>query len=595
MKKTFFLFSFFVVQQFLISSCSNEQCGCDDNISKYSNSFNSSDSNNTSNLENTLNNSNAVNNSKDENLAENNTHIQNTNENKNNHTDNINNPSNNSINHSNNSNINNTDNNNNNNSNSSDYNNINSSDNSNMNNTDNNNSNNTQNSEYNIIENPSGINPADITINNKFYIDPILGNDNNDGSIVHPWKSIQYVINNKVETKKYSSLPFSEANGILVEKNEGALVKSGDALILRTGFHGKLIISESYNENFITIKPYENELALLSQITVNAASKWRLNKLNIDYSQELGVSNIMISIVNHNFFGEVKNILVDNCTIYSIADSSNWNISDWNNLTADAIKVSGNNIMILSNKIINVDFGISVLGNFVSVLNNIIENFAGDGLRALGSDCLFEKNIVKNSYDVNENHDDGLQSWEIDETIPSRIKIRGNIFINYEDENQPFKGPLQGIGCFDGFYEDWTIENNLVIVDHWHGITFAGGKNIKIINNTVVDRDITTELNPWIMVAEHKDGRPSTECIIRNNIVSHRITASNDTIADHNYEADYSEFDTIFLDPNNLDFHLKSGSPLIDEGSSEGSPNMDLDGNPRPNRNGVDIGAYEYQ
>ena len=41
------------------------------------------------------------------------------------------------------------------------------------------------------------------------------------------------------------------------------------------------------------------------------------------------------------------------------------------------------------------------------------------------------------------------------------------------------------------------------------------------------------------------------------------------------------------------DYHLQSGSPAIDSGSSQDAPSIDLDGNSRPQGGGYDIGAYE--
>jgi hypothetical protein len=42
------------------------------------------------------------------------------------------------------------------------------------------------------------------------------------------------------------------------------------------------------------------------------------------------------------------------------------------------------------------------------------------------------------------------------------------------------------------------------------------------------------------------------------------------------------------------DYHLKTGSPCIDTGTSVGAPAYDIDGLPRPQGSGYDMGAYEY-
>jgi hypothetical protein len=43
------------------------------------------------------------------------------------------------------------------------------------------------------------------------------------------------------------------------------------------------------------------------------------------------------------------------------------------------------------------------------------------------------------------------------------------------------------------------------------------------------------------------------------------------------------------------DYHLSAGSLCIDAGTSSGAPNTDLEGNPRPQGAGYDMGAYEFQ
>ena len=48
------------------------------------------------------------------------------------------------------------------------------------------------------------------------------------------------------------------------------------------------------------------------------------------------------------------------------------------------------------------------------------------------------------------------------------------------------------------------------------------------------------------------------------------------------------------VDPEGNDFHLKSGSPLIDAGMPLDEVKVDRDGNPRPQGSSPDIGAYEF-
>ncbi|MBC8231637.1 hypothetical protein H8E77_18970, partial [bacterium] len=52
--------------------------------------------------------------------------------------------------------------------------------------------------------------------------------------------------------------------------------------------------------------------------------------------------------------------------------------------------------------------------------------------------------------------------------------------------------------------------------------------------------------------------------------------------------------DPLFVDPENGDFHLTVDSPCIDTGTLEGSPEFDFEGDPRPQGDGVDMGADEY-
>jgi parallel beta-helix repeat protein len=143
-------------------------------------------------------------------------------------------------------------------------------------------------------------------------------------------------------------------------------------------------------------------------------------------------------------------------------------------------------------------------------------------------------------------------------------------------------------------FEGWIVENNVVITDHWHGISFYGAINCRIINNTVVDNDAAPSPDPWIMVNNHKNGTPSSGVIVRNNIATD-YSLTGGVTTDHNLEITMANAATYFVNPagGNGDYHLRAASPAIDAGSGSGAPARDKDGALRPQGVTWDIGAYE--
>jgi hypothetical protein len=429
-----------------------------------------------------------------------------------------------------------------------------------------------------------------------FYIDPIHGDPANDGSADHPWRTLAEVLEaGLIQTQAYADLPYTGDNPLEI-KNPGAPVTAGDTLVLLSGFHGAVELRGAYNESTITIQAAEGHTPTLSAISLTSVSNWHLKGLSVSPSTAPTYEKqTLFSVVSHGWHGPSHHITIEDCRLYSVEDSEGWDADDWNDLAASCISMNGDHMTARGNLCRNIDFGITISGNYGAVVANTIENFAGDGMRGLGNDLLFESNLVKNCYDVNANHDDGFQSWSINDDPPrERVTLRANTIINFEGADYLLRGSLQGIGCFDGPYIDWVVENNLVITDHWHGISLYGAVNSRIVNNTVVDADDDPESPgpPWIMFHDHKDGTPSSGCLIRNNIAA-TISTSGDTVADHNYRLE--EGDTLFQDPADFDYHLRADAgAVIDAGSADQAPTTDKDGTPRPQGAGIDLGCYEY-
>lgn len=445
---------------------------------------------------------------------------------------------------------------------------------------------------------PAQIDRTEVTATGTvFYIDPAAGTIGNDGSATAPWNTLQAVIEgNKIESREPTTYPHV-AGAPLKVKNVGAPVKPGDTLVLKAGHHGNVKILKCFNPQYINVIAEPG--ATVAELHLQAGSNWRFKGLTVRPNPGNTIKYNLVHLESHNWSGPVTNITVDDFTIQSVADAATaWSTNDpadWNNLSCHGIMASGDNITLRRNSLKNIDFGITVSGNYAMVYGNTIENFAGDGLRGLGNDLFFEYNTVKNCYAVNANHDDGFQSWSINGDPPrERVVLRGNTIINATDPNQPFKGSVQGIGCFDGWYIDWIVENNLIITDHWHGISLYGARNCRIVNNTAIGQTSGASTGPpWVGFFKHKDGSPNSNCVVRNNI-ARTIQADAGTTEDHNFRiSGYATYPDIFINHLNLDLRLKPGAAAIDAGSALLAPPIDISGTARPRGTAVDIGAYE--
>ncbi|MBX2847987.1 MAG: right-handed parallel beta-helix repeat-containing protein, partial [Acidiferrobacterales bacterium] len=367
---------------------------------------------------------------------------------------------------------------------------------------------------------------------------------------------------------------------------------------------GEEDVSGFVNDDFITIEAGVDQEVKLASISFVASSKWRLQGLSIspfyrlNYEPQIDRVKTIVRLASHPFWGPSSKIdIVDN-EIFTTDDIRSWSANDWLSKASNGIFVDASNVNIEGNLVRNTRYGIATAtSKNVTVRQNQVINFSADGIRGSGDDGLFEYNVIANGFKVDDHHDDGFQSFTNARNFTPvyRVTIRNNQF--FHDLNHPNKkliSDFQGIGCFDGFFNDWVIANNLLYVNHWHGITLMGANNTKVINNTVIDANPNDQLKPWIKIGPRKTalgGGSGEGNIIRNNIAQIKKHGSGIT-ADNNLDPNSYPIESIFVDPFNKNFNLRNSPLVVDTGSKNQAPHIDIQGLARDTI--PDLGAFEF-
>ncbi len=424
-----------------------------------------------------------------------------------------------------------------------------------------------------------------------YYLDPVKGSLKNSGSIDSPWPSLQAVLAaNRITARRWTT-PYTDASTLRMV-NPGAPVKGGDTLVLLEGHHGEIQVQGLINDDYIHIVAADQARATVSRISIVASAYWRIEGLVVsaEFLPDVPAWRTLLDVNSHAHHGPSHHVqLLDN-KVFTATDITNWTAGDWVARVKNGISLNAVHSLAKGNQVYNIGIGIQALADNITVENNQIINFSVDGLRGLGNDSTYVDNLIANGFKVDDNHDDGFQSWSRDgKPVKNVILERNRIFWDYYHPNPRLRSDFQGIGCFDGIYENWRVRNNLVVVNDWHGITFLGAVNSEIINNTIVDADDDARKGPRISVGDHKQGTPSRGMLVRNNLSEIKNTSAG-VAADHNMPV--TDKKAHFVDHGRHNFELKKASRARSAGLGTGAPGVDLQG--RQRTGAVDLGAFQY-
>ncbi|MEN8193667.1 MAG: T9SS type A sorting domain-containing protein [Bacteroidota bacterium] len=412
-------------------------------------------------------------------------------------------------------------------------------------------------------------------IASNYYLDPVNGLISNDGSSENPWNELKMVLLSKT-------------------------INDGDTLILRSGYHGNNFSLTGSHSLPVVIKADEGHTPYMFKINV-VGSNWLLDGIlftpewNRGYESPGSFENGVLL----TFGTSSENNVVQDCEFRSAYDTRNWSIQNWRDSVWSGIRDYGIDNITQSNHFKNVAYAITLMSQAQNahISKNFIEIYSGDGIRNAGANnTVIEYNTVCNAVELDAdhivgNHEDGIQGWG----DSNGLIVRGNyVYSDTGLDTIPFVGPIQGIVIFDGSTTNAVFENNVVVTEHWHGITVLGSYNSKYINNTVlpVPNISATQGPPWIRIDAKKDGTSSSGNIIRNNVATDLVVEYGSSVSDHNVIS--RNVFNLLNDYNNWDFAPATGSSqLVDAGSADGAPSVDILGVERPQGDGYDIGAYE--
>lgn len=414
--------------------------------------------------------------------------------------------------------------------------------------------------------------PAGAALATDYYVAPLntVQTCTADGSQACPWLSVAAAFSSKK-------------------------LVGGDRLLLQDGDFGKLGQINAAFDKPLIIQSQNGSNAHIAGVTFGDTAKnisvRNLTVWHDDSDPDIGY--LISSYAGSSYLS------FENLEVRSRQDSINylnWTLDHWASVSVTGFYLRGSYSVVQNNKLTGVRGGIYATGPNSLVQGNIIDGFAEDGMKGDGSGSTFRGNIVKNVANVFPTyHNDGFQSTSTTGAPIDGLLIENNTIIQWtNDPSSPLKGDLEGIGMFDGWYDNLTIRNNLIVTDHFHGISVFGTRGASIINNTVVDLSGAPNTSPWIKIAPLKDGTPSQNVLVANNAaMSIQVTpdSMNNVVAINN---------SVILDPAQVfanvaafDYRPTATSGFIDTANSAYAPLTDIAGGARPTGAGPDRGAYE--
>ena len=416
-----------------------------------------------------------------------------------------------------------------------------------------------------------------------FYVAP-GGNDSWPGTVIQPWATIQHA----AET-----------------------VVAGDTVYIKAGTYSERVTPSNSGSagNVITYAAHQSDLVTIdgSGITLPSWGGGLFEISGLSYITVTGLRVINAGPGDNDVGILVESsdhVVVSNCSTNNTASSG---IAAWN---SSNITIAGNEVELACNDGEQECITVANTDTFVIRDNHV--HHGGPG--SIGGEGIDAKDGSRNG-EVFGNHVHHINrlgiyvdSWD---KHTYAIEVSGNVVHHCAGDGFALAAENGGL------LEDVVVFNNIAYANDNVGLTIGGWgepgathpmADVTVINNTFHGNG-TAGWGGGILI----DNPEVTGLVIRNNIcsensdfqIANEAAAPSPTI-DHNLidgtqsypgainGSDHQTGDPLFADGANADYHILTGSPAIDTGSSTDAPVDDFDGSPRPLGVGFDIGAFEH-
>ncbi|MCF1711102.1 right-handed parallel beta-helix repeat-containing protein [Tabrizicola sp. J26] len=295
-----------------------------------------------------------------------------------------------------------------------------------------------------------------------------------------------------------------------------AKAKPGDTIVLLDGDHGTLAIKDRKFARAVTIQAENPRKAHLERIAITGTSgNMVFRNLSVWPSNPAKAGATRVDA------GFATNVTFDGLDVRSASTAAGyagWTKAQWEGHALKGFQARGAGVTLKNSTFTGLGFGVVMLGNGATVAGNAVRGFSMDGIRVLGNNSTVRGNLITDAVRINKNHPDAIQSWAQNGKPVKGLVIADNTIVEWSSaKKSPYRAQLQGIGLFDGWYENLKITGNDVAVTAYHGIAVYGGRNVQITGNTVVNAKGNKVGYPWIGIFDKKKGPPSSNVTVSGN------------------------------------------------------------------------------